>query len=184
MEGGPGMSKRAFQQRLAPWMDACFGPEISADKLERGDRFLEEALELLQSGGYPPERGAALTRYVFGREVGDPAQEVGDVMVTLAAYCLATDHGMHEAGEAELARIWTKVEKIRAKQAAKPKGSALPIPVADLPPTDAEVMEHPKVKALVEAAEEQLYYLEMCGEDDDLVRNLRSAIAAIQEAKP
>lgn len=55
---------------------------------------------------------------------------------------------------------------------------------ADLPPTDAEVMAHPKVKALVEAAEEQLYYLEMCGEDGDLVRNLRSAIAAIQEAKP
>jgi hypothetical protein len=55
---------------------------------------------------------------------------------------------------------------------------------ADLPPTDAEVLNHPKVKALVEAAEEQLDYLEMCGEDDDLVRNLRSAIAAIQEAKP
>jgi hypothetical protein len=55
---------------------------------------------------------------------------------------------------------------------------------ADLPPTDAEVLAHPKVRALVDAAEEQLDYLEMCGEDGDLVRNLRSAIAAIQEAKP
>jgi hypothetical protein len=34
---------------------------------------------------------------------------------------------MNKAGEDELARIWTKVEKIRAKQAAKPTGSALPI---------------------------------------------------------
>ncbi|MDX5412873.1 MAG: hypothetical protein LPK02_07480 [Rhodobacterales bacterium] len=141
---------KTFQQRVAPWMQACFGPEISADKLERGDRFLEEALELLQSGGYPSDRVAALTRYVFNREAGEPAQEVGGVMVTLAAYCLAHDLDMHEAGETELARIWTKVEKIRAKHAAKPKGSALPIPVADLPPTDAEVMAHPTVKALVD----------------------------------
>jgi hypothetical protein len=34
---------------------------------------------------------------------------------------------MREAGEAELTRIWGKVEQIRAKQAAKPTGSALPI---------------------------------------------------------
>jgi hypothetical protein len=33
---------------------------------------------------------------------------------------------MHLAGETELARIWTIVEKIRAKQAAKPKHSPLP----------------------------------------------------------
>jgi hypothetical protein len=122
-----------LQDRVAPWMDACFGPEISGDKLERGDRFLEEALELLQSGGYPPERVAALTDYVFSRDVGEPSQEVGGVMITLAAYCLAHGLDMHEAGETELARIWTKVDKIRAKQAAKPKGSALPIR-ADLAP--------------------------------------------------
>ena len=34
---------------------------------------------------------------------------------------------MHVDAETELARVWTKVEKIRAKQAAKPKHSALPI---------------------------------------------------------
>jgi Skp family chaperone for outer membrane proteins len=31
-----------------------------------------------------------------------------------------------KAGEIELARVWTKVEQIRAKQAAKPKHSPLP----------------------------------------------------------
>jgi hypothetical protein len=117
-----------LQPRVNPWMQACFGPKISADRLERGDRFLEEALELLQSGNYPQERVAALSSYVFGRKVGDPSQEVGGVMITLAAYCLAHGLNMHESGELELARIWTKVEKIRAKQAAKPTGSALPIP--------------------------------------------------------
>ncbi len=100
----------AFQQRVAPWMDACFGPESSSDRLERGDRFLEEALELLQSGNYPRERIAALTDYVFDRPQGEINQEVGGVMVTLAAYCLAFGIDMHGAGETELARIWTKVE--------------------------------------------------------------------------
>lgn len=116
-----------FQSRVAPWMQACFGPEISNDRLERGDRLLEEVLELLQSGDYPQERVAALTAYTFGRDKGEPHQEVGGVQVTLAAYCLAHDLDMHQAAEDELARIWTKVEKIRAKQAAKPTGSALPV---------------------------------------------------------
>ncbi|MDK4704298.1 hypothetical protein PH562_18745 [Rhizobium sp. CNPSo 4062] len=123
----------SFQSRVQPWMMACFGSEISADKLERGDRFLEEALELLQSGDYPKSRAYALIEYVFGRDKGEPAQEVGGVMVTLAAYCLAHGIDMHQAGEIELARIWTKVEKIRAKQAAKPTGSALPIPTPSRP---------------------------------------------------
>ncbi|WP_296585652.1 hypothetical protein [Xanthobacter sp.] len=116
----------SFQRRVGHWMQACFGPAISADKLERGDRLLEEVLELLQSGGYPPERVAALTGYVWSRPAGEPAQEVGGVEVTLAAYCLAHGLDKHQAGETELARIWTKVEAIRAKQAAKPTGSALP----------------------------------------------------------
>lgn len=116
-----------FQQRVQPWMMACFGAQISADQLERGDRFIEEALELLQSGGYPRERVQSLINYVYSRAIGDPAQEVGGVMVTLAAYCLAHNLDMHACGETELSRAWTKVEKIRAKQAAKPTGSALPI---------------------------------------------------------
>lgn len=127
----------AFQARVAPWMDACFGPAISGDRLERGDRLLEEVLELLQSGGYPHDRIAALTGYVWSRPAGEPAQEVGGVMVTLAAYCLAHDLDMHDAGETELARIWTKVEKIRAKQAAKPTGSALPQAWPDAAPQPA-----------------------------------------------
>jgi NTP pyrophosphatase (non-canonical NTP hydrolase) len=117
----------AFQDRVQPWMMACFGPEISADKLERNDRFIEEALELVQASDYPKARALALVDYVYGRDQGEINQEVGGVMVTLAAHCLAHGVDMHEAAETELARIWTKVETIRAKQAAKPTGSALPI---------------------------------------------------------
>lgn len=119
---------QSFQSRVAPWMQECFGSEISADRLERGDRLIEEVFELLQSGDYPRERVRALEDYVWSRSPGDPAQEVGGVMVTLAAYCLAHELDMHTAAETELIRIWGKVEAIRAKQAGKPTGSALPVP--------------------------------------------------------
>ncbi len=136
------LSAPSFQARVAPWMLECFGPVVSADKLERGDRLLEEVLELLQSGDYPPERVAALTDYVYGRPKGEPDQEVGGVMVTLAAYCVAHGLDMHHAGETELARINAPeiIAKIRAKQAAKPKGAALPVAVGEDLSDDAKVV--------------------------------------------
>ena len=115
-----------FQARVQPWMMACFGAEISADKQERNHRFLEEALELVQACGATASEAHQLVDYVYGRPVGEKHQEIGGVMVTLAALCLAQDEDMHAAGETELARIWTKVDQIRAKQAAKPKHSPLP----------------------------------------------------------
>lgn len=121
-----------FQARVQPWMLACFGEVIAADREERNHRFLEEALELVQSCGCSASEAHQLVDYVYGRPVGEPAQEVGGVMVTLAALCLANRMDMHLAAEIELARIWTKVEKIRAKQAAKPKHS--PLPEAPQPP--------------------------------------------------
>lgn len=116
----------AFQARVHPWMMKCFGAEIAADQHERNHRFLEEALELVQACGATASEAHQLVDYVYGRPVGEKHQEAGGVMVTLAALCLAQGLDMHAAGETELARIWTKVEQIRAKQAAKPKHSPLP----------------------------------------------------------
>lgn len=120
-----------FQSRVAPWMRDTFGPEISADKVERNDRFIEEALELVQAGGMTRDRVLALVDYTYGRPTGHLPQEVGGVMVTLAALCLAQGVDMHAEGETELARISTPemMKKIRAKQASKPRGSALPVAV-------------------------------------------------------
>lgn len=115
-----------FQLRVQPWLLECFGEKIADDKIERNHRFLEESLELVQCLGCTKDEAHKLVDYVYGRPDGEPVQEVGGVMVTLAALCLANKLDMHEAGEIELARIWTKVEQIRAKQAAKPKMSPLP----------------------------------------------------------
>lgn len=112
--------------RVQPWMLACFGSEISADKTERNHRFLEEALELVQSCGCTRSEAHQLVDYVFDRPTGERGQEVGGVMVTLAALCLAQTIDMDREADVELDRIWGKVEQIRAKQAAKPKHSPLP----------------------------------------------------------
>jgi hypothetical protein len=122
-----------FQSRVAPWMKACFSSQIAADTVERNHRFLEEALELVQACGCTQSEAHQLVDYVYGRPVGEVRQEVGGVMVTLAALCLAQHISMHECGEAELARIWTCIDKIRAKQATKPKNSPLPEPSAAVP---------------------------------------------------
>jgi len=116
-----------FQARVQPWLMECFGEMIAGDREERNHRFIEEALELVQACGCTASEAHQLVDYVFARPVGEKAQEVGGVMVTLAALCLAQDLDMAAAGETELARIWTKVEQIRAKQAAKPKHSPLPV---------------------------------------------------------
>ncbi|WP_244102275.1 hypothetical protein [Burkholderia gladioli] len=128
----PADALEQFQARVQPWMMECFGPTIAADRVERNHRFLEEALELVQSLGCTANEAHQLVDYTFGRPVGEPAQEVGGVMVTLAALCLANTLDIHAAGEAELARISAPamVENIRAKQAAKPKHSPLPQAVA------------------------------------------------------
>ena len=115
------IEQEPLQKRVEPWLQVCFGPLIAGDREERNHRFLEEALELVQALGCSASEAHQLVDYVFGRPVGEPAQETGGVMLTLAALCLANGMDMHSAGDTELARVWTKVEAIRAKQAAKPR---------------------------------------------------------------
>ena len=115
-----------FQKRVLEWMMACFSNEICRDTTECNHCFLEESLELVQSLGCIASEAHQLVTYVYSRPVGDPHQEVGGVMVTLAALCSAADMDMAPLGETELSRVWKNIEKIRAKQAAKPKHSPLP----------------------------------------------------------
>jgi hypothetical protein len=110
-----------FQRGVSSWMDQCFIPSLYSNMTERGDRLLEEVLELLQSHGYDRTRVATLVDYVYSRPVGDPRQEVGGVMVTLAGYCWIAKIDMQAEGDRELARITQPdvMARIRAKQEAK-----------------------------------------------------------------
>lgn len=135
-----------FQERVKPWMMACFGPEISGDIRERCHRFFEEAGELCQAAGMSAEDAFALVAYTWGRPVGKVRQEVGGVMTTLAALCLAAGVDMDDAADEELARIWMIIDIIRAKQQSKrklfPNNPATPLPGA--------APDHPDVVGMVD----------------------------------
>ena len=133
---------RGFQSRVEPWLIECFGEAVANDSQERSHRFLEEALELVQATGCTEDEAVALVKYVYGRPVGEPSQEVGGAMVTLAALCQANGLDMHQAGETELARVWTKIPQIQAKQASKPAMSPLPGVYPDRQPIDSEGGHH------------------------------------------
>ncbi len=116
-----------FQSRVAAWMLACFGDATAADAVERNFRFLEEALELVQSLGCTRADALLLVNYVYGRPWGEPKQEVGGVMVTLAALCNAAAMDLDDCAAEELSRVWTCIDVIKRKQASKPVRSPLPM---------------------------------------------------------
>lgn len=116
----------SLQSRITDWVVHCFGPVVAKDKRERGHRFLEEALELVQAGGCTASEAYQLVDYVFGRPVGQVPQEAAQVMGTLVALCSAYDVDVMAESEFELSRCWANTAKIRAKWENKPKFSPLP----------------------------------------------------------
>ncbi|WP_065091522.1 hypothetical protein [Rhizobium leucaenae] len=117
-----------FQGQVDDWMVKCFSREIAEDIPERNHRFLEEALEFVQSTGATAQEAHMLVDYVFSRDIGEPAQELGGTMLTLAALSNAIGFYMETAGIIELDRVNRPevIEKIRAKQLTKPASSPLP----------------------------------------------------------
>lgn len=108
-----------YQAGVRKWMNECFTPATVTNKRERAFRFLEEALELFQAMGCSQEEAQELLTYVFGRPVGEVAQEVGGVMTTLAALCNAADVNLNQAAVLELNRVNSPevMAKIKAKRA-------------------------------------------------------------------
>jgi NTP pyrophosphatase (non-canonical NTP hydrolase) len=112
---------KSFQKEVDRWILECFGEKIGKDPIERNYRFLEEALELVQACGCSKEDAMRLVDYVFDRTKGELYQEIGGVMVTLAALC--NTHNMHieTCADLEIERITQPeiIEKIRKKQVTK-----------------------------------------------------------------
>lgn len=123
---GDSRSDKTFQMRAMAWATDCFGMKKATSREQRRNRFLEEALELVQACGSTKAEALQLVDYVFARPIGDQAQEAGGVTLTLALMLYVYFIDMDEAGETELARVTDKMEQIRAKEAARPEGSVLP----------------------------------------------------------
>lgn len=109
-----------FQERVHAWV-VDFFPEHGVNVPERTRRFIEEAIELAQAVGLSEaEVGRILVR-AYSRPPGQPHQEVGGTMVSLAALCAAVGLDQRAEGERELERISAPGmrEAMRAKQAEK-----------------------------------------------------------------
>jgi NTP pyrophosphatase (non-canonical NTP hydrolase) len=115
--------QESFQERVQAWVMDCMP---NTTKIERAHRFLEEALELVQACGCKPREVELLVDYVFNRSIGNKEQEVGGVLLTLAALCSIHQLDMRDAGNKELLRVWIKKEVIKAKHDSKPSHSPLP----------------------------------------------------------
>lgn len=121
----------SFQAKVQEWMEKTFhyqmNPYLEAEAKSEETRllrFLEESLELCQAAGLSKLQVYNVFEYVYKRPPGQPAQEVGGVMITLAAYCNRANIDMVTEGWREYYRIDMPEmrEKIRNKQATKPNG--------------------------------------------------------------
>lgn len=93
------------QRAVADWAARCFGPVEAADLAQRSLRVLEEALELAQACGVRVRLVRELASYVYGRPVGEVAQEVGGLSVTLLALAAAAGLSADDAENREVQRI-------------------------------------------------------------------------------
>lgn len=116
-----------FQARNAAWLADAMADDPT-DLPERVARFGEEALELQQALGMSREDAHALVDYVFDRQTGEPAQEMGGTLTTLALLAIVAGLDMAECGERELARCSTApvLAKIRGKRATRAGRGPLP----------------------------------------------------------
>ena len=110
-----------FQKTVTDWLKTTFSQEVIDNVDERSFRFIEEAVELVQSANMSREDVHRLVDYVYDRPAGELPQEIGGVMVSLAALCHTHGRDLSTDATTEILRCWQNVEKIRAKQAAKPK---------------------------------------------------------------
>lgn len=112
---------REVQDVVARWVVSTFDEATAANAQERGLRLLEEVLELCQTQGMGKDQLHALVEYVYARPVGKAPQEVGGVMVTLAAMVSALGYDLTTCTRLELDRIHTDevVERCRRRQSEK-----------------------------------------------------------------
>lgn len=113
-------SRTLRQIQVKQWAERCFGEAQVASPTQRGLRFLEEAIELYQAVGCDREQAHKLVDFIFDRPVGEPAQEVGGVSVTLLCLCQTLGIDADDAEVAEIDRILSKpAEHFAARNAAK-----------------------------------------------------------------
>jgi NTP pyrophosphatase (non-canonical NTP hydrolase) len=103
------------------WGLEVLGVETILSPKERGLRHAEEAIELAQALGVTKSQMTALVKQVYGKEPGEPTQEVAGSLFTLYVLCDVLSIDPEIALRAELERVSDPEIKAKcvAKQATK-----------------------------------------------------------------
>lgn len=131
------------QEQMRAWVTRNWGDK-AMNRVERVERLLEEVIELAQAEGLPLDALTRISRHVYHKPPGEPAQEVGGIATCLLAYCAGTGISADAAEAAELQRILVlSPQHFRARHAAKvAAGMATAYPSADglvTPPVEVNV---------------------------------------------
>lgn len=112
--------RESRQVRIAEWCLAAFGLDHTASIQQRGVRFLEEAIEAYQACGCDQEMAHKLVDYIFAKPIGDLAQEIGQVGLSVLALANAAQVSADAEEAAEVARVLTKpLSVFHARNVAK-----------------------------------------------------------------
>lgn len=115
-----------WQTSIHDWVCHTLGQPSAFCRKERSDRFMEEALELVQAAGMSREDVLTLVDYTYSRSQGEVRAEAGDALLCLLALISAHELVAEKTLDDTMARAWRDVEKIRAKNKTKPKSGPLP----------------------------------------------------------
>jgi NTP pyrophosphatase (non-canonical NTP hydrolase) len=101
-------SRDARQKIVADWCVASFGEGAASSLPQRCVRLLEECIEAYQAGGGDPAMAHKLIDFVFGRPVGELAQEIGGVGLVLLSLANAAGVSADAEEKREVKRVLAK----------------------------------------------------------------------------
>lgn len=107
---------RNFQRAAAL---RCMGADTVYNRQERGLRFLEEAIELVQAVGIMRSDVREMVDHVYDKPVGSVRSEIAGSMITLAVLADALGYDLQDASMEELARIEREIGVIRERHFKK-----------------------------------------------------------------
>lgn len=129
-------SPYSFQNRAYHWQVAMLGEKRGMDPIDRGRRFVEEALEFSQSIGVTIGDVRLIADAVYGKPKGDPTAECGAALFTLAMAATTAGVQLLSAGETELERVTAKLEDIRSKDRMMQEQGLIVIPAEETQPIE------------------------------------------------
>lgn len=111
---------KTHQERIVAWIRSRFGEAVLTNRKERAARIFEEAAELTQAEEVDVDVCQRIVERVYGRPVGEPAQEATGVSLTLLAWASVAGIDLDAENEKELTRVESvPVETSRQKHRNK-----------------------------------------------------------------